>query len=476
MNSITQITSTVMAIMAISFVAPLSALAAPNMAVPAGLSLMEFKVTGDEFLLLQNNSGSVINDLSLYWLQVYNNVSPLAAGVSASSQQLPAASLQPRQTLLLSASPMQTCGASVAGKLSVSLSDAGGFMQLTKMSISAEGSVLQTPGDFTSWSSNANGIVQNVPSSMKNPRAAFYRYLNGISYAWQQADLDMTDSCQLNIVVAGGLGSSSAVTPLTLAATSPPATILGEETESSGATTARMPAADIGLTAPQVSELLPNPTGIGNDATDEFIELYNPNDKPFDLSGFTLQTGLTTAKNYTFPDGTVLEPRAFKAFYAKDTKLTLSNTSSQAALLDPFGSALSVSNVYTSAKDGIAWAAAKNTWQWTTQPSPGIANIIRQPASKKLSKTTKKTNTKKVAVKGTLTNQAASTTGSSSYSEDPESKATVHVWILAVVTAAALLYGGYEYRRDIALRLRQLGTKLGIRRTNRPPITGGRDD
>src|SRR5947209_2406260 len=98
-----------------------SATAPPTMAIPNGLSFAEIKITGDEFIVLQNNSGTDIADLSSYWLQDFNNTNPLAAGVNNSSQQLPQVSLVNGQTLLLSAAAMPTCCAAVAGKLNISL-------------------------------------------------------------------------------------------------------------------------------------------------------------------------------------------------------------------------------------------------------------------------------------------------------------------------------------------------------------------
>ena len=54
----------------------------PPLAVPTELVLAEIKITGDEFLVIQNNSGTNIADLSQYWLEGFNNVNPLAAGAS----------------------------------------------------------------------------------------------------------------------------------------------------------------------------------------------------------------------------------------------------------------------------------------------------------------------------------------------------------------------------------------------------------
>lgn len=450
---------------------------APPMTAPAGLSFLELKVTGEEFILLQNNSTTNITDLSSYWLTAYNNVNPLAQGVASSSQQLPLASLQAGQTMLLSASAMQTCGASVAGKLSISLSDSGGFLQLVQTGINQNGAVTQTPGDLVNWSSVVTGLIQNLPSSTKEPRSAYYRYLNGSSYAWQQATIDVSNTCQLNIVVAGGLGSSSAVTPLTLAATSPPATILGIGATEITTSQASLPAADVGLQAPQISELLANPIGSGNDSSDEYIELYNPNDKPFELTGFSLQTGLTANHAYIFPANTTLEPHAFRAFYSSATKLSLSNTSGQAVLLDPFGALLSRTDVYGTAKDGLSWALANGTWFWTTESTPGVANVIKQPVTKKAaaSKSKKTTSSKFGAVKGSKTSQSAQKVSSGGFPVDAAGS-PVHGWVLALIASGALLYGAYEYRRDIANRLYQLGTKLSPRRTPRPVPKGGRSD
>lgn len=455
-----------------------SATSAPSMSTPEGLVILELKVTGEEFIMLQNNTTTAITNLNSYWLTAYNNVNPLAAGVTNSSQQLPTATLQPGQTVLLGASPMQTCGASVAGKLSLSLSDSGGFMQITQSALSPNGSIAQTPGDVVSWSSSANGIIQNVPSNTKDPQAVYYRYLEESRYVWQQAALDPNNFCQLNVLVVGGLGSSSAVTPLTLAATSPPATILGITFENEGdQPLAQLPAADIGLSAPQLSELLPNPAGTGNDNTDEFIELYNPNSKPFDLTGFSLLTGLTTTHSYIFPADTVLAPGSFEVFYSEETKLSLSNTASQATLLDPFGNVMSSSGAFSKAKDGEAWSLAKGKWYWTTQPTPAAANIIKQPITKRVASKNKakKPVTRSAAIAGAKTTKLATNTANTSYQQGSQGS-TVHVWVLALIGGGALLYGAYEYRHDIANRLFQLRRKFGISRTAWPSLKRGRSD
>ncbi len=163
----------------------------PTLATPAGLSLAEIKITGNEFLMLQNN-GAAISDLSRYWLYNFNGTNPLTAGVSSSTQQLPATSLAPGQTILLSANGGATCGAAVTGKLSLSLTDSGGFLEVVQTSLSGN-TLVQTAGDAVSWSSSVNsaaGMITNVPSSTSAPNGAYYRYQNSASsplFLWQGA-------------------------------------------------------------------------------------------------------------------------------------------------------------------------------------------------------------------------------------------------------------------------------------------------
>src|SRR3990167_2477267 len=105
---------------------------APTLAVPPGLSLAEIKITGNEFIMLINNSEAAIPDLSKYWLYGFNNTNPLSAGVNSSSQQLPSGSLQPGQTILLSSTGGPTCGAAITTKLSIGLTDSGGYLEVIK--------------------------------------------------------------------------------------------------------------------------------------------------------------------------------------------------------------------------------------------------------------------------------------------------------------------------------------------------------
>jgi len=124
---------------------------------------------------------------------------------------------------------------------------------------------------------------------------------------------------------------------------------------------------------------MPNPGSPKTDANDEYIELYNPNDKVFDLSGFQLTAG---TYKYTFPNGQFsLQPHEFKAFYASQTDLSLSNTSSRVQFISPDGDVLAESDTYTDAKDNYGWVFADGLWQWTLTATPDARNVIPGSAS-----------------------------------------------------------------------------------------------
>jgi len=412
----------------------------PAMAAPPVLAFSEVKITGDEFIFLKNNTGKDISDLNTYWLDGYNSSQPLSAGVTNTSQQLPAVKLASGQTLLLSSNGMATCGASATAKLSVGLTDSGGFLQLIQTSQTSLG-ITKFPVDYLSWSSGADNVISNVPSGSKDPRAVYYRYAGSNGYAWQLADIDNSDTCQLNVAnsspISSGLSASSGVVP----------SVAGISTQDEDIA---LPADDVGLAAPQISEVLPNPAPPQADTEDEFIELYNSNDKQFDLSGFTLQTGTTSLHKYTFPAGTVIDAKKFRAFLSADTGLSLSNTSGQVALLDPSGNMLSQTDVYGTAKDGYAWVSADGLWQWTTTPTPDASNKISVPLAKTSSKSS--TASKKSSSKAA----AAVTPGSSNSPGGGTPVASLHPAVLAGIGSLAVVYAMYEYRNDLANQLYRL--------------------
>lgn len=259
--------------------------------------------------------------------------------------------------------------------------------------------------------------------------------------------------------------------------TIPPADEEGPEDEDDEGATPVIPAGNIGLRPPQISELLPNPAPPQTDANDEFVELYNPNDAPFDLSAYVLEAGLATKRRYTFTAGTLIPPRSFLAFFSADTKLALSNSGSQVSLIDPLGALLVASEPYGTAKDGQAWLLANGSWQWTTSPTPNALNAVSAPVVKTAS--TSKTSSKKSTKKPTATTktpkpkkEAAMQDVQQATSVAATASTPLHPGVLALIAASALLYGAYEYRHDMANKIYQLRSNRAARRALRKSTKG----
>src|SRR5581483_1701589 len=247
----------------------------------------------------------------------------------------------------------------------------------------------------------------------------YYRVATSSGFKWQLADLDASVPCQLDVAGDGSINSSLAQ------ATSSVPNIVGVAGAGSNG---NLPSDDVGLKAPQLSEILPNPAAPKTDDNDEFIELYNPNAAPFDLGGFTLQVGLTTTHKYTFPDNTFLQPQQFGVFYSSDTNLSLSNNSGQVELLDPAGTVLQQSDVYSTAKDNYAWVYANGKWQWTPQPTPGAKNVVNSPAGSK--KSSAASNSKNGAVAAHVGSSSGSSSGGAPAAAAPSK---LHPGVLAGV-------------------------------------------
>jgi hypothetical protein len=232
--------------------------------------------------------------------------------------------------------------------------------------------------------------------------------------------------------------------------------------------TPTIPAGNVGLKTPQLSEILPNPASPQTDAKDEFVELYNPNDASFDLSGYVLESGITTKHRFTFAAGTKVQPKSFAAFFSADTGLTLSNSSGQVRLIDPLGRILVESDQYASAKDAQAWILANGKWQWTTKPTPNALNVVSTPAVKGA----KTTSVKKASSKSSSVAKP-SANGSDSEDDTVQTIATassgtpLHPGVLAAVALSALIYGVYEYRRDFANKIYQFRENRAARRAAR---------
>lgn len=122
-----------------------------------------------------------------------------------------------------------------------------------------------------------------------------------------------------------------------------------------------------------VSELLPNPSGL--DKGHEFIEIYNPNDKSIDLTGYIISVGPNFERSFVLPAGRMIGAHEYILFSDLDLGFTLLNSSSRVQLTSPIGAMVSQTDAYHDPDSDIAWAYIDGTWQYTNQPTPQAANL-----------------------------------------------------------------------------------------------------
>ena len=362
---------------------PMSANTQADSVSAPSLVISQLKITSSngQFVTLYNTTDTTL-DVSRYQLEYFNSYD-LSKATSSKLIAL-SGTVPPHGYFVIHDSALLLCYQLTVDSVSLGLSSTAGLVELLAFNQTNPGSsVTPVLQDYVGWSKTAASGAQTLPTSVTaflEPQPLDTHNNPNISIpgtgSWLSVQPDSTNACNL-------VSTSSIATPVAtglsqlLPPAQPPATIISIASDDSKAvSTPTLPTADIGLMAPEITELLPNPLGNGNDATDEYIELYNPNSVAFDLSGFGLQAGTTALHNFTFPAGTSLPAQSFTAFYSADTGLSLSNSGGQVKLFDPLGNSISASDVYGKASDGQAWALANGTWYWTTKLTPGAANVI----------------------------------------------------------------------------------------------------
>jgi hypothetical protein len=214
-----------------------------------------------------------------------------------------------------------------------------------------------------------------------------------------------------------------------------------------------------GLSAVELSELLPDPAAPLTDANDEFIELYNPNATSVNIGGFVIKTGSSLATKHKLPDVTI-GPAEYVALKSADTKISLSNAGSSVALFDPQGHQVGVTITYGKAPTGDAWARTdSDSWAWTTTPTPGSANVLTAPdpsvlaaaASSSEAKAAKASRTTAGKSAKAKTTKAKSSKGIGKLAAPALTAASTpggH-WLLFSLAGLTIAYVIYEFRNDL---------------------------
>jgi len=429
-------------------------------AIPSGTILIgQIKITSSngQFVSLYNNTSADI-DMSTVQLAYYNYYD-LTSSKLTSSRFIPLSGKLPSHSYyMVSDGALLICYKMIVNAQSLGFSSTAGTLQITQ---NGPSNVL----DSVAWSKTAVTTptgVQTLPSSTSGflQRA----WVEGVSKTandpWISVTPASSDSCDLQTQIAA---SSTPSAPI---ANTTPQSVKTVAADSTNTTTN----SNIGLVAPELTELFPNPAAPQSDDNDEFIELYNPNPQAFSLAGYRLEAGTTYSRGYNFTTGE-LEPKSYKAFLITDTDLQLSNTEGQVRLLAPDGTTISETPGYESAPEGQSWSLIADNWQWTETVTPNAANLASadtvtvagtSSSKPKTTVSTKKTTTGKV--------DAASTNTPSSDPSQLNDAAPLHPLILAGVGAAAVAYAVYEYRKDMANGLFRLRRYLRNRRAVRARV------
>ena len=123
-----------------------------------------------------------------------------------------------------------------------------------------------------------------------------------------------------------------------------------------------------------IAEFLPNPEGA--DQAGEFIELFNQEQRPVDLTGWQLDDADGGSRPFTVPAGTVIKPGQYLSFPAAQTKLALNNSTDAVRLLAPDGTVVDYVE-YEDVKEGESMVLDEQfNWQKSATPTPGEINVL----------------------------------------------------------------------------------------------------
>lgn len=419
------------------------------------LLISQIKVTASsQFVSLYNNTNQAI-DMSTVSLMYFNNYK-LSDVTSTKNIQL-SGNLAAHAYYIINDGPIDVCYQARIQSASLSFSSKAGLVQVVRLSQASDGIGLASQ-DFVAWSSDKADGAQTLPvgsAFLQRQQTGGKPLPKGKWLPVKSAD---SNPCQL--VTSDKLNTPASTSVRLLPASPPPATIVSLDESALAPSNPNN-----GLKAPQLTELLPNPAKPQTDASDEFVEIYNPNSQAFDLKGFKLQTAASssgTRHTYTFPSGTKIAAKSYAAYPSANITVSLTNSSGIVWLLDPSSKVINQTQTYTDAKDGQAWAQASGKWYWTSTPTPNTTNVIKADEQSK-----KPSGTGVGTVKGITTGQAGSS-GSNEAGQDSHSKSSSPAGLLVGLGVLAVIYGLYEYRRDLANWFQKRHRNGDTGRTNRP--------
>lgn len=124
----------------------------------------------------------------------------------------------------------------------------------------------------------------------------------------------------------------------------------------------------------QVTELFPNPPG--EDKGAEFIEFYNPNEQPVDLTNYLFYLNGDYQKPYHFPTGGHIAAKSYLVITGAEVPFVLTNSAGSLRLASIDGSQITDVDEYQSADAGESWLLWDGGWTYSSKPTPGMANVM----------------------------------------------------------------------------------------------------
>lgn len=122
-----------------------------------------------------------------------------------------------------------------------------------------------------------------------------------------------------------------------------------------------------------LNEIMASPQG--NDAENEWIELYNPNSTTVDLGGWKIKDKEGQSVTYLIPNNTKILANGYLVFRRKDTKIILNNDKDEVSLINPSNKIID-SIIYEKTVRGESYCKDLNDWVWSGSPTPGEKNVI----------------------------------------------------------------------------------------------------
>lgn len=437
-----------------------SVLVSAQAEVDEGVKIDQIRLVNDQQFVRLHNGGSEQVDLANYELFY---ISTSGTNKMFVFEEL---ILEPGDIYIMSEGTMTMCYPAYVDNVSLNFSagsSASSGAQLQLWRYADDTKTMKIQADGVSWR-NKVPVTSDIAKLPSGADGIFFRRLPEDSETDWQAVAPMPDSeCEL-------VGFSDASPPPAneefsfLSGSMPP---VKYSRAVGGGGVAKVVNRNPGKAAPIINEVLPNPASPQTDAENEFIELYNPNNSSFDLTDFKLAFGSTNPRKFTFPEGTVLKPKEFRAFTSGDTSISLSNSQAQVWLLDPNEKVIGQTKPYSKAKDGQAWALDKGKWVWTLQTTPNAINTISVAIETSTNKGKTAATTLGISTTTSASAGEPSTNTSANGEVGTNEPSALHPGVLAIVGAAAVAYSLYEYRQDLSNQIFRARRHLRRRQTLR---------